>query len=309
MLSISELRYVMLLHEHRNFHKAAAAADITQPALSASLARIEKRLKVPLFYRDRQSVTSTVFGDLVARRAALLLNELANLTEHIAQLRETRAGDVRFGIEPAAADLFLARAVAHFTARHPNIYPGFELDYWEPLRSRLLDGEITFFVGIKNPAFADPGTVSEAFYNQDIVFFSRTEHPLQDLGVVTYRDLIRWPLLTYRTVLAKRKIRAMLESSDETKRFEHNFPAAVVSHLPMIRQLVLSSDYIAMAPRTLFHTDETAGAIRPIEVEDFELRLTLEIIRRSDHIPSPAESEMIASFEYVRDNHIKEVPA
>lgn len=306
MLSIPELRYVMLLHEHRNFHKAAAAAGVSQPALSASLARIEKRLDVQLFYRDKQSVTSTVFGDLVARRAALLLNEVANLTEHIAQLRETRAGEVRFGIEPAAADLFLTRALAHFIERHPEIYPGFELDYWEPLRGRLLDGEISFFVGIKNPAFADPDTTSEPFYTQDIVFFSRTGHPLQQLDAVTHRELVQWPLITYRTVLAKRQIRAMLESSEETAQFERNFPVAVVSHLPMIRQLVVDSDYIAMAPRTLFHAEETDGTMKPIDVQDFGLRLTLEIIRRSDHIFSPADEEMIASFRRVRDRHREE---
>ena len=308
MLSISELRYVMLLHEHRNFRKAAAAAGVSQQALSAAVARIEKRLDVPLFYRAKQSVSSTMFGDMVARRASLLLNEVANLTEHIAQLRETRAGDVRFGIEPAAADLFLTRAVAHFASRHPDIYPGFELDYWEPLRGRLLDGEISFFVGIKNPAFADPITTSEAFYTQDIVFFSRADHPLQGVGRTTYRELIRWPLLTYRTVLAKRKIRAMLQNSDETAQFEHNFPAAVVSHLPMIRQLVVDSDYIAMGPRSLFHADERAGVILPVFVEDFDLRLTLEIIWRSDHIRSPAEEQMIASFKHVRDAHQQEAP-
>jgi len=309
MLSINDLKYVMLLQEHRNFHRAANAAGISQPALSASLARLEKRLGVPLFYRDRQSVCSTVFGDLVARRAAGMLNEMANLTEHIAQLRETRTGDVRFGIEPAAADLFLSKAISHFTGRHPTIYPGFELDYWEPLRIRLLDGDFSFFVGIKNPAFADPETTSEPFYIQDIIFFSRTKHPLQKLDTVTYRELIRWPLLTYRTVLAKRKIRSMLNSSEETELFEHNFPVAVVPSLPMIQDLVINSNYIVMAPRSLFHAEEAAGSIRPFVVDGFELRLTLEIIRRTDHIPSPSESEMIASFKYARDHHIEQVPA
>ncbi|MEM7610407.1 MAG: LysR family transcriptional regulator [Pseudomonadota bacterium] len=305
MFSAKELRYVMLLHEHKNFRKASGFAQVSQPALSGAIARIEKRLGVPLFYRDRQTVTATVFGDLVARRAALVLNEMANLTEHIEQLRDTRTGDVRFGIEPAASDLFLGDALADFTARHPNVFPGFELDYWEPLRPRLLDGDITFFVGIKNPAFEDPDTSSRAFYKQELRFFTRAGHPLQKITSPTYRDLIEWPLISYRTVLAKRQIRSMLTNSAETEKFEHNFPVAVVTNLKALSEVVQNTDYVIMGLKTLYLEEQRQGLVRPVRLADFELNLSLEIVWRTNRILSPAEQEMIVSFESIRDQHLE----
>ncbi len=304
MFSAKELRYVALLHEHKNFHKAARHAHVSQPALSAAIARIEERLGVELFYRDRQSVTTTVFGELIAHRAALVLNEFANLSEHIEQLRDTRKGEVRFGIEPAASDLFLIDALTDFSQRHPTMFPGFELDYWEALRPRLLDGDIAFFVGIKNPAFEDPDTSSRAFYDQDITFFSRPEHPLQQLDEVTYHELIKWPVITYRTVLVKRQIRTMLDNATETALFEHNFPVASVSNLASLNQLVTNTDYIIMGLKSLYADDFEAGRIQRLSVSGITLRLRLEIVWRANRILSPADKEMIASFETVRDRHV-----
>lgn len=304
MFSAKELRYVALLHEHKNFHTASRLANVSQPALSAAIARIEERLGVELFYRDRQSVTTTVFGELIAHRAALVLNEFANLAEHIDQLRDTRTGDVRFGIEPAASDLFLSDALSDFNGRHPSVFPGFELDYWEALRPRLMDGDIAFFVGIKNPAFEDPDAASRAFYDQEITFFSRPDHPLQQLASVTHHDLIKWPVITYRTVLVKRQIRTMLDNSTETELFEHNFPVAAVTNLASLNRLVQDSDYIIMGLGSLYADDVQQGKIRPFAVAGIDLKLRLEIVWRANRILSPADEEMIASFETVRDRHV-----
>ena len=79
MFSIKELNYITLLQRHRSFSKAAAAANITQPALSAAISKIEARINNTLFYRDSHIVTPTHIGQYLAQRAQVLVGDVSEL--------------------------------------------------------------------------------------------------------------------------------------------------------------------------------------------------------------------------------------
>ena len=51
--TLRQLQYLSLLSEHGSFSRAAEAARVTQPTLSAGLAELEKILGAPLVDRAR----------------------------------------------------------------------------------------------------------------------------------------------------------------------------------------------------------------------------------------------------------------
>lgn len=72
-LELSQLRALAVLAEELSFTRAARRLGIAQPALSARIGRIERRLGRKLVERNTRSVTLTPAGeDLVARARRVL---------------------------------------------------------------------------------------------------------------------------------------------------------------------------------------------------------------------------------------------
>ena len=57
--TLRQLQYLKLLAEHRSFSRAAEAAHVTQPTLSAGVQELEKVLGAPVVDRGRTGVILT----------------------------------------------------------------------------------------------------------------------------------------------------------------------------------------------------------------------------------------------------------
>jgi DNA-binding transcriptional LysR family regulator len=72
-LKLRQLRALVVLGEELSFTRAAARLGVAQPALSAQISRIERRLGAKLVERSTRSVQLTPVGrDLLVRARRLL---------------------------------------------------------------------------------------------------------------------------------------------------------------------------------------------------------------------------------------------
>jgi DNA-binding transcriptional LysR family regulator len=69
------LRYFLAVAETGNFTRAAKAVSVTQPTLSAGIAKLERQLGTRLFDRDRQGVALTPAGSRFLSRARRIAAE------------------------------------------------------------------------------------------------------------------------------------------------------------------------------------------------------------------------------------------
>ena len=69
MLDDFRLRIFLTLAEQSSFTKTAIALDVSQPAVSQSIAELEKNLGVKLFDRQRGEVTLTPAGEIFRKYA------------------------------------------------------------------------------------------------------------------------------------------------------------------------------------------------------------------------------------------------
>jgi len=301
MFSLKDLRYIQLLHEHKNFSKAAQAAGVSQPALSSAISKIEERLNITLFYRDTHTVAATYFGEYLAQRAQSVLNEVSDIEERIGSLRDQRSGSVRFGVGNIIADTVLIDSVTRFCAKHPSVYPQFMLGYWYDLRQRLLQGDISFFVTANHQQTEDDQITERLYHRQAIKIFARAGHPVLERDPIRCADLIEFPLLTYQTVIARRMVRERLRTEEQLRKMEQNFPAATLEHMGAAGPLICGSDYLVMAPAGLFAPEIQNGGIRVLAVQDFQLSIDAKIVTRAKTLLSPAEEDMVRCLEESRD--------
>ena len=119
---LASLRYLVALHEHRHFGRAAQACHITQPALSNALRALEKEFGVVVVRRGRSFEGFTPEGERVLASAQRMLHEHQVLQQDLCSDAAHPRGTLRLGAVPTAMPI-LARFAAQLRARHPGIVP------------------------------------------------------------------------------------------------------------------------------------------------------------------------------------------
>ena len=109
-LSFEGLRYAQAVARTGSFSAAAREYDLTQPALSNAIRRLEKILGARLFERNTRGARPTVFGATLLPRIDAALAALDAIT---AEAQHWRAGEprpVRIGVSPLISADVVARA-------------------------------------------------------------------------------------------------------------------------------------------------------------------------------------------------------
>lgn len=121
-MNLASLRYLVALHEHQHFGRAALACHITQPALSNALRALEAELGTPIVKRGRSYAGLTPEGALVLASAQRMLHERERLQQELDSTATAPSGRLHLGAVPTAMPI-LARFAARLQARHPGIAP------------------------------------------------------------------------------------------------------------------------------------------------------------------------------------------
>lgn len=108
--TLQQLRYLVALHDHRHFGRAASACFVSQPALSAQLRELEQRLGTTLVERRRGGLLFTSAGDDVVARARRILGDVDDLAE-AAKGTAPITGPFRVGTIPTIGPYLLPRAI------------------------------------------------------------------------------------------------------------------------------------------------------------------------------------------------------
>ena len=94
---LRQLEYLTALARERHFARAAAACHVSQPSLSAGIAKLESELKVAIVVRGRRFGGFTPKGDRVVAWARQILADRDALQAELASLR-TGAGRRAAGV-------------------------------------------------------------------------------------------------------------------------------------------------------------------------------------------------------------------
>ena len=132
--TLRQLSYLKLLAENGSFGRAAEAAHVTQPTLSAGIQELERTLGAPVVDRARSGVILTPVGEEALRRATTILMEAEDLVEAAKNAGQPLTGRFRLGVIPTVAPFLLPRALPALRERFPKL----KLFLREDLTQRLL---------------------------------------------------------------------------------------------------------------------------------------------------------------------------
>ena len=120
-LKLRDLHILSAVVQWGSMARAASHLAMTQPAVSESIANLEKALRVRLLDRSRQGVAPTVYASALLRRGQVVFDELREGIKEIEFLANPAYGEVRIAAGDTIAASLLPMVIARLSQRHPEI--------------------------------------------------------------------------------------------------------------------------------------------------------------------------------------------
>ena len=191
MHSIRQFELVKALATYRHFGRAAAALQVSQPALTRSLKHLEDRLGVSLF--DRQGVTPTVFGELVLSHGEAVIKGFADLVREINLAQGLEIGEFSVSAGPYPAEISGQRAIGMLSAQHPRLFVELKLFNWTKIVNQVLKETIDLGFADLSEAAENPELETEGVRKSQLNLFCAAKHPLAGRNSVTLEKLCEFP--------------------------------------------------------------------------------------------------------------------
>ena len=119
--TLKQLQYLVALHTHGHFGRAAEACFVTQSTLSAGIKELETLIGVTLVERTRRVVRFSPLGLRVAEKARRILRETEDLTDMVRASGKPLAGELRLGVIPTIAPFLLPALLPRLRAQWPDL--------------------------------------------------------------------------------------------------------------------------------------------------------------------------------------------
>lgn len=192
-VSLTKLQQLTTVARCGSFSRAAEELHITQPALSRSIAAIERRCGFRIFNRIGHGVEPTAAGVQLLAEAAPLLQSMRVFERNIDLIGGGALGVARFGLPPLLASQLLSGLAEALFA------PGSQAELRAVIRSgpalleALRDDEIEFFVFTDSQIEPGPDIACEPIGAFSPACVVRAGHPLAGRRGLTTADLGRYP--------------------------------------------------------------------------------------------------------------------
>ncbi|MEE4078117.1 LysR family transcriptional regulator [Pseudomonas viridiflava] len=121
MIAIEDLRLAVTLSRCESLSAAARVLNVSPPALSMRLRKLETQLGITLANRDARRLSLTADGERFARESAHLLEQLEALPESFKQRDERLVGTLRLAAPFGYGRQRIAPLLARFARLHPQL--------------------------------------------------------------------------------------------------------------------------------------------------------------------------------------------
>ncbi|NGY38895.1 LysR family transcriptional regulator [Flavobacterium sp. XN-5] len=120
-MTITQLKYVLAVAEHKNFTLAAEKCFVTQPTLSMQIQKIEEELSILIFDRSKKPIQLTDIGQKIVNQAKNIVNEADRIHDIVEQQKGFVGGEFRLGIIPTIMPTLLPMFLNNFIKKYPKV--------------------------------------------------------------------------------------------------------------------------------------------------------------------------------------------
>lgn len=182
----------MAIVEEGSFTKAAQKMGMSGAAVGKHVQNLEARLNLRLFNRTTRVVTPTNAATKLYEATASSRDYLREILKQISQEQETPSGRLRINVPMSYGEQFLARPLAVFASRYPDVIVDVDFD---DKRVHLIEEGYDLVVRIG--VLEDSGLIAKRISGFELMVCAAPSL-LEDRGMpTTPHDMSGWPMVCY----------------------------------------------------------------------------------------------------------------
>jgi LysR family transcriptional regulator, hydrogen peroxide-inducible genes activator len=186
-MTITQLGYILALEQHRSFMDAADGCNISQPALSMQVKKLEEDLGVALFDRSSSPIGITAIGAEVLAQAKKIMQEHKHVYELISDYKDSVTGLVRIGVIPTVSPYLLPLFLRSLEMKFPSLRIEIEELTTAHIEEKLRSGDLD--IGILATPLRQPDLSEHSLYFEELVAYISPENMLFQKNYVLSKDL------------------------------------------------------------------------------------------------------------------------
>ncbi len=270
-----------------NLSRAAEVLHVTQPALTARLAALERELGEPLFRRTHRGMELTDAGRGFLPYAERALAALRDGRAFVAELRRGAAGELVLGAAPAVSTYVLPGLLQRYARRHPSVRLVVRTGHSEEIVELVLRHEVA--VGLVRE-IRHPQLEIRPLYEDRLVLVVPPDHPFAAERQIELAEIAETRMVLFdRTSSYYELTHALFRSAGVAPR-----SVIELDNIDAAKQMVGQGLGVALLPATAVAAELAEGRLVGVTIRDaVPPRRRIVAIRRADGGPM---SQPVAAF-------------
>lgn len=186
-MTLTELRYAIVLSETQHFGYAAEKCNISQPTLSIAIKKLESELGVDIFERAASHVFLTRTGKKIIAQFHKVLDEVAIIRDIAVTEEDRLSSPLHIGAIFTIGPYLFPNFVSPLQKSAPHMPLIIEEGYTSSLRERLRKGKLD--VAILCLPFEEPDVVVQPLFDEPFMVILPPQHPLAKRSTLKPKDL------------------------------------------------------------------------------------------------------------------------
>jgi DNA-binding transcriptional LysR family regulator len=283
-LKLHDLHVLMAVVQAGSMSKAAALLNTTQPAISRSIADLERTIGVRLLDRSPQGVEPTVYGRALLDGGVAVFDDLRQAAKNIEFLADPAAGEVRIGCTPLLAASFVSTLIDRLSRRYPRIVFHVVTGYVEALHQELSERNVDLLMVWRFGLVADERLDFEFLFDDSCVVAAGAQSPWArrrriGLAELTNESWVLPPPGSWIGSVAREAFRASGLDYPRT---------TVVTDSPQVRiSLLATGRFVTIFPASAMRFPNPRPEIKALPVELPVARLANGIVTLKNRTLSP----------------------
>lgn len=178
-MDISNLKAFVSIANTGSFSLASEELFLTQPAISKRIASLESELNTPLFDRIGRKVRLTSAGETLYKHAQVILKEVNNAKQSVANLSETIQGELKIATSHHIGLHRLPSVLTHYVANYPSVDLAIEFMDSEDACKLIEQGEIELAI-VTLPLTPIPNLHQSLIWDDPLSFVVNKNHELSN---------------------------------------------------------------------------------------------------------------------------------
>jgi DNA-binding transcriptional LysR family regulator len=141
-MEMHQIRYFLAVCNTLNFTRAAEQCNVTQPALTRAIQKLEEELGGLLFRRERKLTHMTDLGNLVRPQLEAILQQSEQARSTAQSFLQLKDAPLRLGVMCTIGPVRFVSFLSRFGADHPGIEVSLTESIPDELINMLMDGSL-----------------------------------------------------------------------------------------------------------------------------------------------------------------------